>query len=203
MKYGYARVSTAGQARDGNSLEAQRKELIEAGAEVIFSDAFTGTITERPEFQKMLAELKEGDTVIVTKLDRFARSALQGLTVLEDLSQKGVVLHVLNMGLFDNTPTGKLMRTVFLAFAEFERDMILQRTSEGKAVAKANNPMWREGRKKSIFLSSDVVKRVENGEMSISAACRELGISRASWYNKMKEIKACKDNSAEEYDLYD
>lgn len=186
MKYGYARVSTAGQARDGNSLEAQRKELIEAGAEVIFSDAFTGTKTERPEFQKMLAGLKEGDTVIVTKLDRFARSALQGLTVLEDLSQKGVVLHVLNMGLFDNTPTGKLMRTVFLAFAEFERDMIVQRTSEGKAVAKAKNPEWREGRKKNIDIPQDVINRVENGEMSVSGACRELGISRSSWYNEMK-----------------
>lgn len=186
MKYGYARVSTAGQARDGNSLEAQRKELIEAGAEVIFSDAFTGTKTERPEFQKMLAELKEGDTVIVTKLDRFARSALQGLTVLENLSQKGVVLHVLNMGIFDNTPTGKLMRTVFLAFAEFERDMIVQRTTEGKAVAKAKNPEWREGRRKNIDIPQEVINRVESGEMSVSGACRELGISRSSWYNEMK-----------------
>lgn len=186
MKYGYARVSTAGQARDGNSLEAQREALIEAGAEVIFSDAFTGTKTERPEFQKMLAELKEGDTVIVTKLDRFARSALQGLTVLENLSQKGVVLHVLNMGLFDNTPTGKLMRTVFLAFAEFERDMIVQRTTEGKAVAKAKNPEWREGRKKNIDIPQEIISRVESGEMSVSVACRELGISRSSWYNEMK-----------------
>lgn len=186
MKYGYARVSTAGQARDGNSLEAQREALIEAGAEVIFSDAFTGTKTERPEFQKMLAELKEGDIVIVTKLDRFARRALQGLTVLENLSQKGVVLHVLNMGLFDNTPTGKLMRTMFLGFAEFERDMIVQRTTEGKAVAKAKNPEWREGRKKNIDIPQEVINRVESGEMSVSGACRELGISRSSWYNEMK-----------------
>lgn len=186
MIYGYARVSTAGQARDGNSLEAQRKALTEAGAKEIFCDAFTGTKASRPEFNKLLEQLKEGDTVIVTKLDRFARSALQGLTVLQELSEKGVTLHVLNMGLFDNSPNGKLMRTIFLAFAEFERDQIIQRTAEGKAIAKANDPEWREGRKKVINIPLEVIEKVKLGEMSVSAACRELGISRGSWYNEMK-----------------
>lgn len=78
MIYGYARVSTKNQAKDGNSLEAQEKALRAAGASKIYADAFTGTKTERPEFEKLLHILKEGDTLAVTKLDRFAKSMAQG-----------------------------------------------------------------------------------------------------------------------------
>lgn len=78
MIYGYARVSTKNQAKDGNSLEAQEKALRAAGASEIYADAFTGTKTERPEFEKLLHILKEGDTLAVTKLDRFAKSMAQG-----------------------------------------------------------------------------------------------------------------------------
>ena len=145
MIYGYARVSTKGQAKDGNSLEAQGQALKNAGAEVIYCDAFTGLRTHRPEFDELMGVLKEGDTLVVTKLDRFARSATQGMDLIQRLLDRGVVVHVLNMGLMDNTPTGKLIRSVMLAFAEFERDMIVERTSEGKAIAK-QNPDFREGR---------------------------------------------------------
>lgn len=145
MIYGYARVSTRGQARDGNSLDAQERQLREAGAEIIFSDAFTGTKTERPELNKLLKALKEGDKLIVCKLDRIARSATQGFELVEDLLQKGVTVHILNMGLMDNSPTGKLIRHIMFAFAEFERDMIVTRTQEGKAVARQRDG-FRDGR---------------------------------------------------------
>ena len=145
MTYGYARVSTRGQARDGNSLEAQAQTLREAGAEVVFSDAFTGTKAERPELQKLLAAIGEGDKLIVTKLDRIARSARDGTQLVEELLERGVVVHILNMGLMDNSPTGKLIRQIMFAFAEFERDMIVTRTQEGKAIAK-KRPDFREGR---------------------------------------------------------
>ena len=138
MVYGYARVSTKGQAKDGNSLEGQEKALRDAGATIIFKDSFTGTKASRPEFDKLLQVLESGDKLIVTKLDRFARSASQGTEVIERLLQKGVIVHILNMGLIDCTPTGKLIRNVMFAFAEFERDMIVERTQEGKAIAKAN-----------------------------------------------------------------
>lgn len=138
MIYGYARVSTKGQAKDGNSLEAQEKALRDAGAKIIFKDSFTGTKASRPEFNKLLEVLESGDKLIVTKLDRFARSASQGTEVIEKLLAKGVFVHILNMGQIDCTPTGKLIRTVLLAFAEFERDLIVERTQEGKAIAKAN-----------------------------------------------------------------
>lgn len=145
MIYGYARVSTRGQAKDGNSLEAQAKALKDAGALEIFSDAFTGTKSHRPELDRLMGIMKQGDTLAVTKLDRIARSASKGMELIQSLLDRGITVHVLNMGLLDNTPTGKLIRNIMLAFAEFERDMIVERTCEGKAVAK-QNPDFKEGR---------------------------------------------------------
>ena len=149
MIYGYARVSTKGQAKDGNSLEAQEIALRSAGAIEIYADAFTGTKANRPELDKLLAVMQSGDTMVVTKLDRIARSATQGIALIQSLLDRGIVVHVLNMGLMDNTPTGKLVRNIMLAFAEFERDMIVERTQEGKAIAK-QNPDFKEGRPKKF-----------------------------------------------------
>lgn len=145
MIYGYARVSTKTQAKDGNSLEAQENALRSAGATEIYADAFTGTKSHRPELDKLLAIMQSNDTLKVTKLDRIARSATQGIELIQSLLDKGITVHVLNMGVMDNTPTGKLVRNVMLAFAEFERDMIVERTTEGKAIAK-QNPDFKEGR---------------------------------------------------------
>ncbi|MFG6330070.1 MAG: recombinase family protein [Lachnospiraceae bacterium] len=145
MVYGYCRVSTNMQAKDGNSLEVQEKLLKENGAEEIYSDAFTGTKAHRPELDKLLDKLQQGDKLVITKLDRIARSAAQGTELIQTLLDNGITVHVLNMGLMDNTPTGKLIRSIMLAFAEFERDMIIERTQEGKAIAK-KQPDFREGR---------------------------------------------------------
>lgn len=145
MVYGYCRVSTQEQAKDGNSLEAQEKLLKENGAEEIYSDAFTGTKAHRPELDKLLDKLQQGDKLVITKLDRIARSAAQGTELIQTLLDNGITVHVLNIGLMDNTPTGKLIRNIMLAFAEFERDMIIERTQEGKAIAK-KQPDFREGR---------------------------------------------------------
>ncbi len=149
MIYGYARVSTNGQARDGNSLDAQISALKHAGAEAIFSDVFSGTKNNRPQLDKLLKVIQSGDTLIITKLDRIARSLIQGIQLLESLSDKGVIIDVLNMGIIDSSPTGKLIRNIMLCFSEFERDMILQRTMEGKAIAK-QNANYREGRPKKF-----------------------------------------------------
>lgn len=171
MIYGYARVSTKGQAKDGNSLEAQEKALKESGASEIYVDAFTGTKTDRPEFDKLMDKIQKGDTLIVTKLDRFARSMTQGSELVSDLVEKGIKVYILNIGVMDNTPSSKLIRNVFFAFAEFERDMIVERTMEGKAIAK-QNPDFREGRPKKYsrkqiehaleLLESNSYKQVED-----------------------------------------
>ena len=97
MIYGYARVSTKGQARDGNSLEAQTSILTEAGAEKIYYDSYTGTTTDRPEFDKLKDILAPRDKLLITKLDRFARTVAQGSSLIESLIEKGVTVHVLNI----------------------------------------------------------------------------------------------------------
>lgn len=110
MIYGYARVSTKGQAKDGNSLEAQEKALRESGANEIYVDAFTGTKTDRPEFDKLMNKIQKGDTLIVTKLDRFARSMSQGSELVSDLIERGIKVYILNIGVMDNTPSSKLIK---------------------------------------------------------------------------------------------
>ena len=147
MILGYARVSTKTQAKDGNSLEAQAEALRKAGAQELYKDAFTGTITDRPEFEKLIDRIKPGDTLMVTKLDRIARSATEGSKMVQDLLDRDISVHVLNMGKMDNTPTGKLICQIMFAFAEFERDMIVERTQEGREIAR-QNPNYRDGRKK-------------------------------------------------------
>jgi len=138
MIYGYSRVSTRGQAKDGNSLEAQEHLLKENGATVIFSDTYTGTKSSRPELDKLMDTMQSGDKLIVTKLDRIARSMSQGSELVTSLLEKDITVHILNIGILDNTPASKLIRGIFFAFAEFERDMIVERTQEGKTIAKEN-----------------------------------------------------------------
>ena len=138
MIRGYIRVSTKGQARDGNSIEAQRKELQDHGVTEFYVDSFTGTKTDRPEFNRLISELQPNDTLVVTKLDRFARSVARASELITELIDKGVTVNVLNLGVLSNDSVNTLMRNVLLAFAQFERDMIVQRTQEGKAIAKAN-----------------------------------------------------------------
>ena len=138
MIYGYMRVSTTGQTK-GNSFEEQERLLRKNGATELYQDAFTGTRTDRPNFTILFNKLQEGDTLVITKLDRFARNTAEGLNVIQHLLERGVKVNILNMGTIDTTPTGKLILTVMLAFAEFERDMIVQRTTEGKAIARTKD----------------------------------------------------------------
>ena len=179
MVYGYARVSTNAQAKDGNSLEAQRQDLLDAGAEKIFADAFTGKVTERPQLDKLLEEISEGDTFVVTKFDRFARSVSQGITLIDDLLSRGVKVNVLATGIIDDSPTGKLIRNVLLSFAEFERDMIIQRTQEGKQIAR-RNPGFKEGRPKKYNRAQTEHALELLKDHSYSQVVDMTGISRAT-----------------------
>lgn len=145
--YGYARVSSRGQAADGNGLDAQVEQLRAAGAVDIYKDVMTGTTLERPELQRLVGNVKAGDTIVVTKLDRLARTASDGIEIIDKLMAAGVKVHVLNMGLMDGSPMGRLIRQVVFAFSEFERDMIVERMAAGKEIAKSK-PGYHEGRKK-------------------------------------------------------
>ena len=145
MIYGYARVSTVGQSINGSSLAEQVAALTEYGCNQIITEAYTGKTVDRPQFTALLSKLQSGDTLVVTKLDRFARSTVEGVQTVRDLFARDVKVHILNIGLIENTLSGNLILTVFLAFAEFERGMILERTQNGKALAKMQ-PGFREGR---------------------------------------------------------
>lgn len=191
MKYGYARVSTVGQAKDGNSLEAQKQKLMEEAVleENIFSDAYTGTKRNRPEFEKLLKKLEPGDELIVTKLDRFARSTIDGSQIIKELLENNITVNILNLGKLDNSPSSKLMRTMFFAFSEFERDMIVERTQEGKAIARQQDD-YKEGRpkvhgKKKIDHALDLLKDHTYNEVVAKTGISKSTLIRAN--NKRKE----------------
>lgn len=147
MIFGYARVSTATQGRDGNSLDEQIAALEKYGCQKIIKESFSGKTMQRPCFMELLEALQEGDTLVVCKLDRFARTAIEGVQTVRELFDRGIRVHILNMGLIENTLTGNLILTVMLAFAEYERGMIVERTQTGKMIAK-QNPDFRDGRPK-------------------------------------------------------
>ena len=192
---GYGRVSSKGQEKNGNSLEDQERQLKEAGCDEIVLESYTGTTMERPKFTKLLETLEVGDTLVVCKLDRFARTAREGLEVVEDLMARGVKVHILNMGLIEDTPMGRVILTVMLAFAQFERDSIVDRTSAGKALAREKEG-YREGRPRTEIPENfmEYVAKNEAGEISISAACKEMGVARAHWYRwKEAMVPAAKE----------
>ena len=132
-EYGYARVSTKGQ-----SLNDQVSQLMEIGIDKsnIYSEKFTGTTTNRPKFEELTKLVKPGDTITVTKLDRLARNTREALNVLDPLMNNGIKFNVLNIGILENSTIGRLVKTILLAVAEMERDMIVDRTQEGKRYAR-------------------------------------------------------------------
>ena len=187
MRYGYARVSSVGQQRNGNSLDAQIELLKQRGAEVIISECFTGRKVERPKFTELLEKLQPGDELIVCKLDRFARSSKHGADLIQELVNRGVRVNILNMGIADNTSTGKLLLNIMFAFAEYEADMIAERTSEGKAEKKATDPHYKEGRKVlEVPAFAEYFEKNKKGLLTATECCKELGISRSKWYSLCK-----------------
>lgn len=188
MIYGYARVSSIGQARDGNSIEAQTAALKARGCEDVYAEAYTGTTTDRPEFSKILQKIKKGDTLMVTKLDRFSRTASEGVALIQELHSKGIIIEILNMGRADNTPMGKLMITMLLAFAEFEHDQIIERLATGKAIAKTHGKKTDGRYKKQPIDFEKYVRMQRDGEITVVEACEEMGICKTTWYQRLKEI---------------
>lgn len=189
MKYGYARVSTKGQA-DGNSLEGQGKILTEHGAEIIFTDTFTGTKLDRPELDKLLRVLQPGDSLICAKLDRLSRSVSQASNLITELISKNITVDICNLGILSNDSVNTLLRNVLLCFAQFERDMIVQRCTEGKEIARQNNPSFREGRPKK-FKKEQRLHAIEllNSGRSYRDVENLTGISLATLFRIKKEEK--------------
>lgn len=188
--YGYARVSTKGQANEGNSLEKQEEQLKLNGAVEVYKETFTGTKADRPIFTELLNKLQPGDTLMVTKIDRFARSMIQGSELVKDLIDRGVRINILNIGIMDNTPASKLVKNIFFAFAEFERDMIVERTQEGKAIAKTKAG-YREGRPKKYSQkqldNALSMLSVNGGNKSYNEVSELLGISKSTLIREVRK----------------
>lgn len=148
MIFGYCRVSTKGQAKDGNSLQAQEQEILSRYNDAqIYKEAYTGTTTDRPVFNDVIQKMKEKDMLVVSKLDRLARNTEEGIKIVKDLFKKKCSVHVLNVGLLEDTAMGQFFITTLLAVAELERNQIIERCQTGKAIAKLN-PDFTEGRPK-------------------------------------------------------
>ena len=197
MIYGYCRVSSKGQL-DNFSLEQQEQEIINKYNNVnveIVKEQFTGTTTDRPKLTNLISNIKEGDMLVVTKLDRLARNTEEGIHLIKELFKKGVSVHVLNVGLLENTTMGQFFITTLLAVAEMERNMIVERTQNGKAIAKTKEG-FKEGRPKKYTkqqLNNALSMLVVNGgEYSYKQVEQLLGISKSTLIreqNKSKEMR--------------
>jgi DNA invertase Pin-like site-specific DNA recombinase len=164
--YGYARVST-----DGQTLDAQQDQLKQAGAEKVFSEKVSGAKTDREELRKLIKKLQQDDVLLVTKLDRLARSLRDILNVLQTISDKGAKFKVLNNPAMDTTTSmGKFLMQVLGSFAELERDLILQRTGEGRVRAKAKGVRFGPKFKLTIHQQQEAIQRREAGETLVDIA---------------------------------
>lgn len=180
--YGYARVSTRSQ-----ELKDQVEQLVKNGVEPcnIYQEKFTGTTAKRPKFEKLQSKLKGGDELIVAKLDRLGRKTSDVISFLDKCSNENITVNVLNMGRLDNSPGGRLMRNVISSFAEYERDMIVSRTQEGKEYAKHHNPHYREGRPKRRI--TDRYRAVY--EYSLKHSIKETALATGISESTVKRIR--------------
>lgn len=180
---GYARTSTLDQKA---GLEVQLRELQAAGCERLFQEQVSSVdVRARERLSAALEFVREGDTLIVTRMDRLARSVPHLLEILDALKSKGAELSVLAMGIDTGTPTGKLMLTILGGIAEFEREIMLERQREGIAKAKAEGKY--KGRKPTARAKTEeVLYLLENG-IGPSAIARQLGIGRASVYRILND----------------
>jgi DNA invertase Pin-like site-specific DNA recombinase len=175
MKVGYARTSTADQEA---GLEAQIRDLQAAGCEEIFAEQVSSVAT-RPKLEETITFIRKGDTLIVTRLDRLARSTRDLLELRDCIKAKGAELNVLNLG-DTGTATGELVFTVIGAIAQFERKLMLERQREG--VAKAKNEGKYKGRPAKLHEKLDEMRSLDRQGIPRAKIARQVGVARSSLY---------------------
>lgn len=186
MIVGYARTSTVDQTA---GLEAQQRELAGAGCEKVFVEQVSSVdVKARERLAEALDFIRKGDTLVVTKLDRLARSVAHLLEILEVVEEKGAALRILSMGIDTGTATGKLMLTLLGGVAEFERSIMLERQREGIAKAKAEGKY--KGRKPTAKAKATKVLAMHAEGVGATEIAKRLSIGRASVYRILKEGKA-------------
>lgn len=184
MKFGYARVSGLSQ-----DLKAQVEQLKKQGVseDNIYAEKFTGTKEDRPEWLKLSNQLRKGDEVVFTKVDRIGRSVKVGIDIVDDLLNRGVKVYIIQLnGYVDRkSPMGKMMFNFLIVMAEFEHDMIVDRLATGKAYAKKNNPNFHEGRPKRTI--TDRYRKVY--EVSQDHSIRETSVITGVSESTVKRIR--------------
>jgi DNA invertase Pin-like site-specific DNA recombinase len=180
MILGYARTSTTEQVA---GYEAQERELKAAGIEKLFSEQVSG-VAARPQLAMALDYLRDGDTLVVTKLDRLARSIGDLIAIVERITRKGAALRILSMGVDTATPTGRLMLNLLGSVAQFEREIMLERQREG--IAKAKGEGKYKGRKPTARAKTGEVLRLASEGMTREAIAAKLEIGIASVYRALK-----------------
>lgn len=189
MIYGYTRISSKSQI-DNNSLEQQEKEIKSKYNDVIIiREQYSGTTVNRPKLQELISKLKANDILVVAKLDRLARNVEEGIHLIKELFNKKISVHVLNVGLLENTSMGQFFITTLLAVAEMERNMIIERTQNGKAIAKLN-PDFREGRPKKFnkqqLDNALSMLTINGGTLSYNQVADLLKISKSTLIREQK-----------------
>jgi len=185
MKIGYARVSTKDQ-----ELENQKARLEAAGCELFFEEKISGAAKKRPQLEKLLSQLRKEDVLVVTKLDRLARSTSELLRIAEVLNEKNAGLQSLDEPWADTTtPAGKMIMTVFGGIAEFERSLILTRTQEGREAALARGvPFGRPSKLRPD--QKEVVRDLVKSGQSIASVARTFNVHPATIYRCLEEKQA-------------
>ena len=184
MNIGYARVSTQDQ-----DLALQLDALNDAGCQKIYQEKITGSRRERPQLNKLLEQLREGDVVVIWKLDRLARSLKDLVSLVNEIQEKSGALHSLNDQIDTTTPHGKFTFHVFAALAEFERDIISERTKAGLAAARARGR--KGGRPKGLSQKAQhtaiiAEKLYQERELTVKEICEQLSISKGTLYNYLR-----------------
>ncbi|CAN5555166.1 recombinase family protein [soil metagenome] len=181
MNIGYARISTGEQL-----LDLQRDALTTAICEPIFTDTISGAKASRPGLYEALTYLKEGDTLVVWRLDRLGRSLKHLIQVVTDLQERGVGFRSLTEQIDTTTSGGKLIFHVFGALAEFERDLIRDRTIAGLRAARALGRLGGRPKKLADLKRLALAKQLYDGDTDVTTICATLGISRATLYRALK-----------------
>lgn len=182
---GYARTSTTDQKA---GLEAQLRDLKAIGCQRVFSEELSSVESKRPQLDLALDYVREGDTFVVTKLDRLARSVADLVRLTGTLAAKGVGLRILALNLDTTTPTGKLMLNLMGSIAEFERELMLERQREGIAKAKAEGRY--KGRAPVPDAKATEVLRLRGEGLTAEAIVKETGVGRTSVFRILKDAKA-------------
>lgn len=186
MKYGYGRVSTGKYAQ---KFDRQEDQLKDAGCELIFLERVSGTSKNKPELQRLLSELQDGDELVCVSIDRLGRSTQQVLSLVNKLEEMGVGLTSLKEGFQANTPQGRFFLTIVAAFSELEVEMCRSRVNDGLEAARRRGKKLGRPRRDM----DTAIKMWQSKDYSITEICEAVGCSRQTLYNAIKRANVSRD----------